>query len=166
MKKTITYLLIFFSAIQTGFTQESLEELLNKYNTRSVPYMSVEELAMPKTHAIILDAREPKEFQVSHIKRAINVGYNEFDLAETTKLITDKQQPIVVYCSLGIRSEDIAEKLLKAGYTNVFNLYGGVFEWVNKGFYVYNSTAIKTENVHAFSAEWSKWLIKGNKIYE
>jgi len=33
-----------------------------------------------------------------------------------------------VYCSLGIRSEVIAKKLKKAGYTNVFNLYGGIFE--------------------------------------
>ncbi|MEO8232899.1 MAG: rhodanese-like domain-containing protein, partial [Ignavibacteriota bacterium] len=44
--------------------QKTLDELLNQYNTTHVPYISVQELAMPKTDAIILDAREPEEFQV------------------------------------------------------------------------------------------------------
>ena len=38
--------------------QNSLSELLNMYNTKSVPYITVQELAMPKTQAVILDARE------------------------------------------------------------------------------------------------------------
>lgn len=166
MKTNTIYILIFFSVIQAGFSQESLSDLLNKYNTKSVPYISVEELAMPKTEAILLDAREPKEYEVSHLKGAINVGYNEFDLAETTELIKDKQQTLVVYCSLGIRSEDIAERLSKAGYTNIFNLYGGIFEWKNEGFDVYDSSETKTEKIHTFSSEWSKWLINGEKVYE
>jgi rhodanese-related sulfurtransferase len=165
MKKYIIYILTLFSIIQTGFSQESLEDLLNKYNTKSVLYISAEELAMPKTKAIILDAREFKEYQVSHIKNAVFVGYNEFDLQQTTSQLTNIQQTIVVYCSLGIRSEDIAEKLIKAGYTNVFNLYGGIFEWKNKGLEVYDITENKTEKIHAFSPEWSKWLLKGEKVY-
>jgi len=166
MKTNTIYILIFFSVIQAGFSQDSLSELLKKHNKNSVPYISVEELAMPKTEAILLDAREPKEYEVSHLKGAINVGYNEFDLAETTELIKDKQQTLVVYCSLGIRSEDIAERLSKAGYTNIFNLYGGIFEWKNEGFDVYDSSETKTEKIHTFSSEWSKWLINGEKVYE
>jgi rhodanese-related sulfurtransferase len=165
MKRILTFILTLFSIIQTGFSQESLEELLNKYNAKNVPYISVEELAMPKTQAIILDAREFEEYQVSHIKNAIPVGYNNFNLQKTTSQLNNKQQTIVVYCSLGIRSETIAEKLKKAGYTNVFNLYGGIFEWKNKGLEVYDSTEVKTEKVHAFSPEWSKWLLKGDKVY-
>ena len=164
MKRIHLFILLLIPTL--GFSQESLSDLLNKYNTKSVPYISVEELAMPKTKVILLDAREPKEYEVSHLKGAINVGYNEFDLAETTELINDKQQTLVVYCSLGIRSEVIAEKLSKAGYTNIFNLYGGIFEWKNEGFDVYDSSETKTEKIHAFSPEWSKWLINGKKVYE
>jgi len=164
MKKIFLFILLSIPAL--GFSQESLSDLLNKHNTKSVPYISVEELAMPKTEVILLDAREPKEYEVSHLKDAINVGYNEFDIAETTKLIENKEQTLVVYCSLGIRSEDIAEKLSKAGYKNVLNLYGGIFEWKNKGFDVYDSTDTKTEKIHTFSSEWSKWLINGEKVYE
>ncbi|MBQ0787002.1 MAG: rhodanese-like domain-containing protein [Oceanihabitans sp.] len=146
-------------------SQETIKELLILHNTKSVPYVSVQELAMPKTQAIILDARELDEYEVSHIKDALHVGYDHFNLNETTKRIQNKQQQIVVYCSLGIRSERIAEQLKKAGYINVLNLYGGIFEWKNNNFIVYNMAEEETEDIHTFSKTWSKWLLKGNKIY-
>lgn len=165
MKHNLSIICLFFVAAYTGFAQESLDGLLKKHHTSKVPYISVEELAMPNTQALILDAREFQEYQVSHIKAAVFVGYNTFNLEQTALLINNKQQPIVVYCSLGIRSETISNRLLKAGYTNVYNLYGGIFEWVNNGFDVYDSKGNKTNNIHAFSPEWSKWLKKGNKVF-
>ena len=164
MKNKILYILLLFSGIL--FPQESLSKLLKKHNNESVPYISVQELAMPKTNAILLDARELREYEVSHLKNALHIGYNEFNLTNTTKKLNNKDQMIVVYCSLGIRSEDIAEQLKKEGYTNVYNLFGGIFEWKNKDFKVYDNKNKLTENVHAFSKEWSQWLIKGNKIYD
>ncbi|MCF6296195.1 MAG: rhodanese-like domain-containing protein [Flavobacteriaceae bacterium] len=145
---------------------ETLSELLKMYNERSVPYISVQELAMPKTKAIILDAREKKEYNVSHIKDAIYVGYDFFEIDSVQQKLPNKDSQIVVYCSLGIRSEDIAEKLKKAGYKNVLNLYGGIFEWKNNNFTIYDSEENETENVHTFSLEWSKWFTNGIKIYE
>ncbi len=71
-----------------------------------------------------------------------------------------------MYCSLGIRSSTIAIKLKKAGYTNVLNLYGGIFEWKNSGYRVYNRDEKETEKVHTYKQEWSKWLLKGEKKYE
>ncbi len=163
--KLITQILIIF--ISTfSFSQETMSDLLKKYNNKSVPYISVQELAMPKTEAIILDARELKEYETSHIKNAISVGYDFFKIETITEKIPNKNTKIVVYCSLGIRSEHIAEKLKKAGYTNLFNLYGGIFEWKNKDFIVYNSEEEVTENIHTFSKEWSQWLTKGIKVYE
>jgi rhodanese-related sulfurtransferase len=164
MKTKISYILSFISVF--GYAQESLSELLKKHNNESIPYISVQELAMPKTKAIILDAREIAEYNVSHLKNAIYVGYKSFNTETVTKQITNKQQTIVVYCSLGIRSEDIAEQIKKEGYTNVYNLFGGIFEWKNNDFTVYNNNNEPTENVHAFSKEWSQWLLKGNKIYD
>lgn len=169
MKNILFILLTLFTA-QFSLAQEkepeTLSDLLEMYNERSVPYISVQELAMPKTNAIILDAREIKEHNVSHIKNAIYVGYDDFQIDSVQKKLLNKDSQIVVYCSLGIRSEDVAEKLKKAGYTNVFNLYGGIFEWKNNGFKVYDSINTVTENVHIFSKEWSKWLTKGEKVYE
>jgi len=145
--------------------QNSLEDLLKQHNKNSVPYITVQELAMPKTEAVVLDAREFSEYKVSHLKDALFVGYNDFNIEETLKKIKDKNEPIVVYCSLGIRSETIATKLKNEGYTNVSNLYGGIFEWRNNDFEVYNSEEQKTDSIHAFSQHWSKYLLKGTKVY-
>lgn len=149
------------------FGQNKLDKLLDKWNKRNVPYMSVETLALPKTKAILLDAREEKEFEVSHLEDAIYVGYDNFKLKKTLKILpTDKNAKIVVYCSLGIRSETVADKLIKEGYTNVYNLYGGIFEWKNANFQVVDTLGNNTEKVHTFSKNWSKWLTKGEKVYE
>jgi len=163
--KFITQILILFISI-SGFSQETMSDLLKKHNTKSIPYISVQELAMPKTEAIILDAREPKEYETSHIKNAIHIGYNNFNVETVSRIIKNKDEQIVVYCSLGIRSENIAKKLKKAGYNNVYNLYGGIFEWKNKDFNVYNSEGTETENIHVFSKKWNQWLTKGVKVYE
>ena len=170
MKNKILYILLIIFGTQFSVAQEkepkSLSDLLKIYNERSVPYISVQELAMPKTDAIILDAREMKEYHVSHLKNAIYVGYDNFEIDFVQQKLTNKKSKIVVYCSLGIRSEDIAEKLKKAGYTNIFNLYGGIFEWKNNNFTIYDSEEKETENVHIFNEVWGKWLIKGIKVYE
>ncbi|MEZ4855644.1 MAG: rhodanese-like domain-containing protein [Gelidibacter sp.] len=148
-----------------GFSQNSLSHLLKHYNSYNIPYISVQELAMPKTKAIILDAREIKEFNVSHIKNALFVGYSNFNIDAIQNKVSNKNKTIVVYCSLGIRSEIIANKLKKAGYKNVFNLYGGIFEWKNSNFKVYDSEGNETNKVHAFSKEWSQWLKKGIRVF-
>ncbi|SDG95845.1 rhodanese-like domain-containing protein [Winogradskyella thalassocola] len=149
-----------------GNSQETLQELLKTHNKERIPYISVQELAMPKTDAILLDAREIKEYNVSHIPNSTYVGYDDFDLDTVVKSIPDTSKTIVIYCSVGIRSEDIAEQLKKKGYTNVYNLFGGIFEWKNNNFPLLDSEGNETDYVHAYSKDWSKWLLKGIKIYE
>jgi rhodanese-related sulfurtransferase len=163
MKKLLLNTVFFFSCFM-GFSQETLTELLDTYNTHTIPYISVEELSKLKTETIILDARERIEFDTSHIENAQFIGYDTFKIKDVD--IKDKNAQIVVYCSLGIRSEVIAKKLKKAGFNNVLNLYGGIFEWKNKGLKVVDLNNNTTEKVHVFSKEWSKWLIKGEKVHE
>ncbi|WP_034062414.1 rhodanese-like domain-containing protein [Lacinutrix jangbogonensis] len=160
------FILIFAFISTNALAQKTLDDLLKQHNDNGVPYISVEALAMPKTKTTIFDTREPKEYQVSHLKNAICVGYDNFDIDSIENLYPNKDEKIVVYCSLGIRSETIGEKLKKAGYTNVYNLYGGIFEWKNKGFSVIDSEEKETNKVHTFNKAWSKWLLKGEKVYE
>ena len=166
MKTFFTFLVcLLFSGIMVG--QKPLDELLKKYNTHSVPYISVDELRMFQMNdtVTILDAREPEEFEVSHLKSAINVGYNNFSLDEKQLKKLNKNIPVIVYCSVGIRSEKIAEELKNTGFATVKNLYGGIFEWKNKGYPVVDTSGVETENIHTFSKIWSKYLHSGNPVY-
>ena len=124
---------------------------------------SLEVLLEKKENLLILDAREKAEYDVSHLKNAVWVGYKDFDLS---RIHADKNQEVIVYCSVGYRSEKIGEKLQEAGYQNVNNLYGGIFGWKNGGYKVVDANNVDTEKVHAYSKSWGKWLVKGEKIYE
>lgn len=149
-----------------SLSQENLSDLLKKYNTKSVPYISSDSLKLILNDVLLFDAREKVEFETSHIKNALFVGYDKFNLEKINTKIPNKNDKIIVYCSLGIRLSTIAIKLKKAGYTNVLNLYGGIFEWKNSGYRVYNRDEKETEKVHTYKQEWSKWLLKGEKKYE
>ncbi len=163
MKFLITSILIILTSF--SFAQNTIPKVLEKLNNNSVPYVSVEALLEMENY-ILLDAREIIEFNVSHIENAINVGFDNFDDKKLSSFIKDKNTIIVVYCSIGVRSEKIGEKLLKLGYKNVFNLYGGIFEWKNEGETVVNNQNIATDEIHTFNKEWSVFLKKGIKVYE
>jgi rhodanese-related sulfurtransferase len=112
---------------------------------------------------VIIDSREWAEFNVSHLPGAIWIGYNhpKFEVLDSI----DHSKKIVVYCSVGYRSGKIAEKIASQGYVHVYNLWGGIFDWVNNGNAVVNDKG-KTSEVHAYSKKWGKWLYKGDKVYE
>ena len=52
------------------------------------------------------------------------------------------------------------EKLKDAGYTNVQNLFGSIFEWVNQELPVENSKDEIVKKVHTYNWMWSKWVNK------
>ena len=157
----IPFFLMFVTAraqVQSSAYHLMLQTLLK----HSVAEISVEELKK-KEGVVLLDARAAEEYAVSHLAKAVYVGYDDFDESRIKSL--KKDTTIVVYCSVGYRSEKIAEKLMAAGYTNVANLYGGIFEWVNQGNEVVDATGKKTEAIHAYSKTWGLWLNKGKKVY-
>jgi len=163
------YLYIFVLSIaSSSIAQKTLDSELKKFNQHDVPYISVTELRMYQfqDNIIIFDSREKKEFNVSHIPSSTFIGYNNFSVETLSESYPKKDTPIVVYCTIGIRSETISKKLIDAGYTNVKNLYGGICEWKNKNYKLIDSTNSETENVHTFTKHWSKWLTNGVEVYE
>ncbi len=158
-------ILFFFTFGLTGFSQQSLESILKSQNKQTVAYIKVDGIQKDNQY-VFLDAREPKEFNVSHIPNAINIGYDHFKSTTFKSNNLDKNAAIIVYCSIGIRSEKIGEKLKKLGYKNVQNLYGGIFEWKNHGKTLVDNNKVQTQNVHTFSKEWSFYLKSGTAVYE
>lgn len=136
--------------------------VLSTLLSHNVPAVSIDQVTSGGFY--FLDARSSREFDVSHIPRAVWVGAHHFPLDRLTGIA--KHAPIAVYCSVGYRSEHIAEYLRQLGYTNAVNVYGGIFEWVNTGHPVVTSTGDMTEKIHAYSRLWGIWLKRGERIYE
>ncbi len=119
-------------------------------------------LASGTERPLLLDTRQQEEYEVSHLAGAYFLGYENFQVEELQEV--PKDTLIILYCSVGYRSERVGEQLKAAGFTNVHHLYGGLFEWVNQGLPVYDSKG-RTNKVHAYSRAWGVWLQKGEKVY-
>ena len=150
-----------------GFGQvesKKFDLLLKTILSHSVNEVYVDQVDDDDSTTVFLDAREKAEYAVSHIKNAIWVGYDDFDLNRVAEV--DKNKKVIVYCSIGYRSEKVGEKLTIAGYKNVSNLYGSIFEWVNQDKPVYDLDGNITEKIHAYDKVWGIWLNKGKKVYK
>lgn len=139
-----------------------LEGLLSN-SVKQIEYPELKKL-MQNEDILILDAREKEEFEVSHIPGARHIGYNDFDSAVLSEIPFSK--PVVLYCSVGYRSEKIGEKLLDMGYENVLNLRGGIFDWKNHQNPVVDMNGKSTDKIHAYDRIWGIWLKEGEKVYE
>lgn len=160
--------ILLFSMITSGVSGQihnaEFKSVLDHGYRHTVPLISVEDFkALDKHNVFVLDTREAKEFDVSHLKNARPVGYFWFDIRSVYDIPYDAT--IIVYCSVGYRSEKIGEKLLKAGYRNVYNLYGSIFEWVNQGNPVYRSNGVQTSEIHGYNKKWSRWIERGSIVY-
>ncbi len=136
--------------------------MLDALYKKTVPLVTV--AALKKTPGVVLlDTRSREEYDVSHLPDARWVGYDDFDLKRVGDI--PKGANVVTYCSVGVRSERVGEKLLAAGYQHVHNLYGSLFEWVNEGNPVVDKQGKPTERVHGYSRLWGIWLKKGDVVY-
>ncbi len=173
MKKRILSYLLFSAFILSSCAQnvpatlpaieaEAFSKKLEKLLSFTVPVIGVQELAKTKSNYLVLDAREKEEFKVSHIPGATFSGYKNFDWSVLDGV--SKDQPIVLYCSVGYRSEKMAEDLMSKGYSNVSNLYGSLFEWANEDLPLVDENGNPTKLIHTYNAKWSKWVEEGELI--
>ncbi|NNK89708.1 MAG: rhodanese-like domain-containing protein [Saprospiraceae bacterium] len=171
MKNFLLLLFLFAGILDSGCQKVQAPEkmcvdsdfnmLVHDYLDYTVPTISVAKLNERFGDYILLDAREAGEYEVSRIPGARLIGFNSPNFIALKSV--PKNKAIVVYCSIGYRSEKVALSLLEKGYTNVFNLYGSIFEWVNQGLTLENDAG-KTNDVHGFNKKWSKWIL--NKDYK
>lgn len=162
VNRLLTILVLLLPLLSCGQRNSDLDEELKSLYKNTVPIVSMED-AENWSNATLLDAREPEEYQVSHIPNATCVGYDDFEMASVSGLA--KTDTIIVYCSVGYRSERIGEQLQEAGFQNVFNLYGGIFHWKNHDGVVVSADNDTTEKVHTYNRSWSRFLKKGEKVF-
>jgi thioredoxin len=83
-------------------------------------------------NAQLIDVRTPEEFASEKINDAKNINWNGSDfVAQAEKL--DKSKPVFVYCKVGGRSAQAADKLAELGFTEIYNLDGGIMKWNASG---------------------------------
>ena len=130
-----------------------------------VPDWSVEQLRQQFDDVLLLDTRERAEYEVSHLPGAVWIGYEDFD---PNRLPTglDPATKIVTYCSVGYRSERIGEQLQAAGFTDVHNLRGSIFEWANAGYPVVDAQNQPTQNIHGYNKKWGRWVRTLKVVYD
>lgn len=84
-------------------------------------------------NAVVLDVRPSADFSKGHIINAVNIPMNGFS-GQIDKLRKHQDQPIVVSCRSGAQSSTACRLLRKAGFSQVFNLQGGMLAWQNANF--------------------------------
>jgi rhodanese-related sulfurtransferase len=161
-KNTLSLLFLLLTASLMG--QRTMEKTITKLVKGDVPLVHVTELSV-NTSYITLDTREKEEFDVSHLPGAHYIGYTDFDPKKMVDLIPGKNATVVVYCSIGVRSEKIGKKLMAMGYTDVKNLAGGIIQWKNKGQTVVDSFGNETDKIHTYNRLFGLLLNKGKKVY-
>ncbi|MHB1173606.1 MAG: rhodanese-like domain-containing protein [Sulfuriferula sp.] len=84
--------------------------------------------------AIVIDVREPAEFDAGHLPNAVNIprGVLEFKTGDHPAL-SNKEAEILLYCKTGGRSALAALSLQRLGYINPVSMAGGFEAWINAG---------------------------------
>ena len=165
MPKRILFLLVFIVAaiLFTDLGRHYTYDLLtNVVTNQAVPSIDPEDLYTLEEPYVLLDLRTPEEYKISHLKDARFANYNTFKIDDVADIPKDAR--IIVYCSIGTRSSKAGVELQSAGYTNIQNLRGGIFSWVNDGLPIFDANG-ETERIHAYSRFWGFWLTEGEKVY-
>ena len=83
-------------------------------------------------NAVLVDVRTNDEYNSGYIENSINIDYFSDDFSENVEKL-DKNIPIVLYCRSGKRSSKSANKLSKLGFKEIYNLQGGILDWIEIG---------------------------------
>ena len=83
---------------------------------------------MDEQDVIILDVREPHEYDDGHIPGAVLLPVGTISAETAGAVISDKDSVILVYCRSGNRSKTASKALAELGYTQIYE-FGGINTW-------------------------------------
>ena len=100
----------------------------NQTDFATIPALAFAEKIKNTPEGQILDVRTPEEYNGQHLDNAKNIDWNGDDFAGKV-LQLDKTKPVFVYCMAGARSKSAAMKMHELGFTEIYNLDGGILKW-------------------------------------
>lgn len=77
----------------------------------------------------IINVHIPYEGEI--VATDAHIPYN--DIAALTNALPDKDAPIILYCRSGRMSEESSRALVELGYTQVWDIPGGMIAWETSG---------------------------------
>ena len=80
----------------------------------------------------IIDARKPFEYKVGTFKKAVNPNVTNFRDFPNYLNKLNKDKPVAMFCTGGIRCEKTSVYLQKKGFKNIFQLNGGILNYLKK----------------------------------
>jgi len=86
----------------------------------------------PPADLVVLDVRTPEEFDEGHLANAVNVDFYAPDFSANLAAL-DKDVPYVLYCRSGNRSGTTVQEMRSLGFTEVYEVDGGILSWLNSG---------------------------------
>lgn len=108
----------------------------------SIHEIQPRDLAHGTGNAVVIDVREPAEFETGHIPGSINIprGVLEFQVDAhpavahvSDPALSHKERPLLVVCRTGGRAALSALSLQRLGFTDVRSIAGGVVAWGEAG---------------------------------
>lgn len=138
------------------------EEIVTDYPDMSHISRATFETQLQSNEFLILDTRPVEEYNISHIKGALQVDPDISPKAFKTKFETAlKNKKLVVYCSVGRRSSILGERIrntaLSAGAISIQNLEGGLFGWHNDNRPLVNNSGATSE-IHPYNSFWGRLI--------
>jgi rhodanese-related sulfurtransferase len=86
----------------------------------------------------IIDVRTPQEFSINHIEGATYVNLKDDNHLDGLKSF-NKTKPVFIYAIQNNRPDQLAQELHANGYTEVYELKGGIASWIGNGQKYYTS---------------------------
>lgn len=110
-----------------------LEQIINKLfkrcdnsiKARDISFCTLKDMLKNSQDLVLIDVRSPMEFREGRINNAINIPFYDIE-RNIRRIVPNQNLKIIVYCQSGTRSKKACRILEKLGYTNLYNLRGGL----------------------------------------
>ncbi len=111
----------------------------DKSVAEEVKVISVEEVreAMGNGEFQLIDVRTIEEFGEGHLKNAKNICVTDDDFKEKVEKL-NRNEPVYLYCRSGKRSARAGEILREMGFTEIYDMDGGILKWNEEDFELEN----------------------------
>ena len=122
-------------AIVTKTTKEAVVK--EQVTTPAIASISPEEFkkVVDAGNVQLIDIRTQREFMQNRIKGAVMFDFYKRTFAnEMSSSNLDKSKPIYIYCRTGRRTGIALKQLSAVGFTQIYDLKGGIVQWARKGY--------------------------------